>query len=236
MQSQLNISKQRQKMIQAQEYIKEFLGQFLCSLEDYANSYDNDRKNYHYQKYNNFNAGNNRNQIELRNRVISKLKSFKSSREEYEIMFKEYYTYPKNFENKDLKNIESYLNIIKNDDDLCNYIKQIFSFNKNNRENSNFEEICINQMKEYEISNGNNINPSPKIYGKYGPFICHNANLIGKEAKDKFRENPNYVPEIERDKPLNQNIYNRNEEQFRQYDLEHNFDAKRRPNQYSEYL
>ena len=159
-----------------------------------------------------------------------------SSREEYEIMFKEYYTYPKNFENKDLKNIESYLNIIKNDDDLCNYIKQIFSFNKNNRENSNFEEICINQMKEYEISNGNNINPSPKIYGKYGPFICHNANLIGKEAKDKFRENPNYVPEIERDKPLNQNIYNRNEEQFRQYDLEHNFDAKRRPNQYSEYL
>jgi hypothetical protein len=236
MQSQLNISKQKQEMIQAQEYIKEILGQFLCSLEDYANSIYNGGKNYHYQKYNNFYAGNNSNPIELRNRVISKLKSFRGSRDDYEKMFKEYYPYPKQFENKDLKNIESYLNIIKSDKDLCNYIKQVFSFNKNYGENSYFEEICIKQMKEYERSNGNNINPSPKVYGKYGPFISHNADLIGTGAAEKFRENPNYIPEIERDKPSYENIYNRNEEQFRKYDLESNFDAKRRPNQYDGYL
>lgn len=226
----------KQEMIQAQEYIKEILGQFLCSLEDYANSIYNGGKNYHYQKYNNFNAGNNRNTIELRNRVISKLKSFIGNREDFEKMFRENYTYPKEFKNKDLKNIEIYLNIIKNDEDLCNFIKQVFSLNNNYEENFNFEEICVKQMKEYERSNGNNINPSPKVYGKYGPFISHNANLIGRRAAEKFRENPNYVPEIERDKPSYENIYNRNEEQFKKYDLDHNFDAKRRPNQYEEYL
>ena len=150
MQSLLNISKQKQEMIQAQEYIKEILGQFLCSLEDYANCISNGGKNYHYQKYNNFNAGNNSNSIELRNRVISKLKSFRGTREDYEKTFREYYTYPRQFENKDLKNIEIYLNMIKNDKDLCNYIKQVFSFNKNYGANFNYEEICIKQMKDYE--------------------------------------------------------------------------------------
>ena len=235
MQSLLNISKQKQEMIQAQEYIKEILGQFLCSLEDYANCISNGGKNYHYQKYNNFNAGNNSNSIELRNRVISKLKSFRGTREDYEKTFREYYTYPRQFENKDLKNIEIYLNMIKNDKDLCNYIKQVFSFNKNYGANFNYEEICIKQMKDYERSNDNNINPSPKIYGKYGPFISHNANLIGRGATEKFLENPNYIPEIERDKPSYENIYNRNEEEFMKHDLDRNFDAKRRPNQYDEY-
>lgn len=228
MQIQNSLNLQKQEMKQAQEYIKEMLGEFLCALEDYANC-NSENQFSHYQKYNNFKAGKNRNKIELRNRVIFKLKRFKDSKEDYDFMFKTDYCYPNYFK---IEDIETYLNCIKDDNELSSYVKLVF-FNKELNKKNNIESICINQVKNYE-SNNKNILPNPNIYGKYGPYICYNANLIGKQAAQKFMENQNYIPELEIDRPIEENIYNRKENQFKNYDFEiDNFNTKK--NQLNKY-
>lgn len=185
----------------------------------------------HYQKYNNFNAGNNMNKMELRNRVILKIRNFKGGIEDYQYVYKQVYNYPEGFNSIDMINIEYYLNILKDDINLVEYIKESFGIKQEeNKECSDkFEETCFNEVKMYEKSIGNFPNPSPKIYMKYGPSICNKANEIGKKAIEKYENNPTYKASIDRDKSIKENIYYK-DSAIETFDAEiNNVDTKNKP-------
>lgn len=235
------IDLKKQKMIQALEYLSIMLGEALCSIEDYAkciyqenlkkekskqNKLQNKNKDkaqskeldkipnltLHYQKYNNFNAGNTMNKIELRNRVIYKIRNFSGGIEGYQKLFQQAYTYPEEFFSTDMTYIKYYLNILKDDINIVSYIKESFGIYEEEPKNNkhNIEEICVKEVKDYESSLGTSSNPSTQFYMKYCPTICNQANNIGKNAIEKLKENPNYQPKLDRDKPAEENIYYNN--------------------------
>ena len=241
MQTLATLSLNEQKMVQTLEYLSFMLGETLCAIEDYAKyvyleklneensknktAKETSKKNYkiqkkelpkmilHYQKYNNFNAGNNMNKMELRNRVILKIRNFKGGINDYQYIYRQPYTYPEGFNSTDKINIENYLNIINDDINLVKLIKETFGIKQEEIKvyNSKIEQVCYNEVKAYEDSLENSpSNPSPKIYMKYGPTVCNQANEIGKKAKEKYEKDQNYRPTLDRDKPIQDNLYYNN--------------------------